>query len=169
MSRTVLFLRRPRPWLVLLLVLLGWAALAEWRAAAPREPVAAEAEAGWGHEVLQPVADGRADRFSPLGVANACGLGASSCFKCHNGVRAAAPNSDAAKGPWHRDHAKVNYSCVGCHQGNPRLLKQDLAHARLVANPLQSDAACTACHQTGTPAQWRAPYLRTAAPSVPRS
>ncbi|MBK1615943.1 hypothetical protein CKO44_21040 [Rubrivivax gelatinosus] len=168
MSRRALTLLRP--WWVVSVLLLGWAALAEWHESRPAEPAAAVVDAGWGHEVLQAADDERsADRFSPLGVANACGLGASSCFKCHNGVRAAAPAADAAKGPWHRDHAKVNYSCVGCHQGNPRLLKQDLAHARLVANPLQSEAACSACHQTGTPAQWRAPYLRTAAPSAPKS
>jgi len=79
--------------------------------------------------------------FIPL--ANACGLGATSCFKCHNGQRAPAPSPK----PWHTDHAKVNFSCNGCHKGNPRLIKTELAHTNLISNPLtQPSATCASCH-----------------------
>jgi hypothetical protein len=79
--------------------------------------------------------------FIPL--ANACGLGATSCFKCHNVQKASAPSPK----PWHTDHAKVNFSCNGCHKGNPRLIKKELAHTNLISNPLtQPSAACASCH-----------------------
>jgi hypothetical protein len=98
---------------------------------------------GWGHEAVEgapPVWP------SPIAAANACGLGASSCFKCHNGVRAAAPKS----GAWHVDHEKVNFSCVGCHHGNPRLLKMELAHKDLINDPRTNPSGtCGAsCHQS---------------------
>ena len=77
----------------------------------------------------------------------ACGLGASSCFKCHNGKRAGAPKSDASSAPWHAQHAKVNNSCVGCHRGNPRVMKDDVAHAKMVAKPRDDGAGtCAGCH-----------------------
>jgi nitrate/TMAO reductase-like tetraheme cytochrome c subunit len=155
------------PWLAFLLVLLAWAALGEWPDSRPVQrlsvstsgttPGATATAPGWGQEDLAEAPAGL-DRFSPLGVANACGLGASSCFRCHSGTRAAAPKSDAAQGPWHRDHAKVNYSCVGCHQGNARLLKEDLAHARMVVNPLLQESTCTSCHKAGNSAELLARY-----------
>lgn len=37
----------------------------------------------WGAEALQVVSD-QAQQLSPIAIANACGLGASSCFRCHN-------------------------------------------------------------------------------------
>ncbi|MEZ0360896.1 MAG: hypothetical protein ABWK04_03210 [Hydrogenobacter sp.] len=79
--------------------------------------------------------------FIPL--ANACGLGATSCFKCHNGQRAEAP----APKPWHTDHTRVNFSCNGCHKGNPRLIKKELAHTKMIPNPLtEPSATCASCH-----------------------
>lgn len=85
---------------------------------------------------------------SPVPVANACGLGASSCFKCHNGKRAAAP---AAK-IWHEQHAKVNHSCVGCHKGNERLMLKDMAHKKLIVDPRgQAQETCMNCHEKDDP------------------
>jgi hypothetical protein len=102
----------------------------------------------WGSEALQ-VARDRAFEWAPFAVANACGLGASSCFKCHNGNRAAAPKSDKKKDPWHPDHKVVNDSCVGCHGGNARIIKKEIAHTKMVANPLTTPDACTHCHKSG--------------------
>lgn len=111
--------------------------------------VAAGSDANaWGSEALANLSDSAA-RFSPVALANACGLGASSCFKCHNGKRAALPSVDKQLAPWHVDHAKVNFSCVGCHQGNPRILKQDIAHQGLVSDPRSSEKSCTTCHTAG--------------------
>ncbi len=73
------------------------------------------------------------EKISPIALANACGMGASSCFKCHNGTRAAAPKSDKATDPWHPDHKTVNDSCVGCHNGNARLMKEEMAHAKMLS------------------------------------
>lgn len=101
---------------------------------------------GWGGEAIAVLTQG-ASTLSPIGLANACGLGASSCFKCHNGKRAAAPTSDAATAPWHAQHAKVNNSCVGCHSGNPRVMKEDVAHKNLLARPRGSVEACGGCHK----------------------
>jgi hypothetical protein len=76
--------------------------------------------------------------------ANACGLGASSCFKCHNGKRAAAP----AKQPWHTQHTSVNHSCVGCHGGNPRIIRKEMSHQGLIADPRSKpEQGCKGCHQ----------------------
>ncbi|MFO1298462.1 MAG: hypothetical protein U1F25_19675 [Rubrivivax sp.] len=48
------------------------------------------AAAPWGGEAA--AADSEDPlHWLPMAPANACGLGASSCFKCHNGKRAAAP------------------------------------------------------------------------------
>jgi hypothetical protein len=108
------------------------------------EAVAAQ---GWGVEATVALAE-KASRLSPISLANACGLGASSCFKCHNGKRAAAPTSDPAKAPWHADHASVNNSCVGCHKGNARIMKEETAHAKLVAKPRDNAAeSCGGCHK----------------------
>lgn len=102
---------------------------------------------GWGAEATAALVEG-ATRLSPIPLANACGLGASSCFKCHNGKRAAAPEMDAAKAPWHAQHAKVNNSCVGCHKGNSRIMKEEIAHAKMLAKPRDNtDEACGSCHK----------------------
>ncbi len=118
------------------------------------EPMAAglgpdHTPAAWGDEVLTDLS-GRVVAALPVRVANACGLGASSCFRCHNGKRAPAPGEDTARQPWHADHKKVNNSCGGCHQGNPRLMKQSIAHKGLIANPVADPGeACVGCHSTG--------------------
>jgi len=101
---------------------------------------------GWGAEATVALAEGVA-RLSPIALANACGLGASSCFKCHNGKRAPAPEMNAETAPWHAQHAKVNNSCVGCHQGNSRIMKQDVAHAKMISRPRDNSAhSCASCH-----------------------
>lgn len=97
----------------------------------------------WGQVALTPV-DSVLQQVSPLPFANACGLGASSCFRCHNGKRAEAPSDDA----WHKDHAKVNFSCAGCHNGNPRIIKQDIAHKNMIPDPRTTpDESCSSCHK----------------------
>lgn len=109
-------------------------------------PAAGPDEAAWGSESLRARPEG-IGRFLPVPLANACGLGASSCFRCHNGKRAPSPTADAVTAPWHANHAKVNYSCAGCHQGNPRILKQEIAHKGLLADPRTEPAkACGGCH-----------------------
>ena len=102
----------------------------------------------WGSEALDAVRD-RAFALAPISIANACGLGASSCFKCHNGTRAEAPKMDKKSNPWHTDHMTVNDDCVGCHGGNPRIIKKDLAHANLAKDPRTKPEACTKCHKSG--------------------
>ena len=130
-----------------LALLLG---LALWTFGAPRgAPDAAQSAGAWGDEALQaePGAAAAVADWLPLAPANACGLGASSCFKCHNGKRAALPTADPVKGPWHLQHSKVNNSCVGCHHGNPRVMKEDVAHNKLVAKPRDDTAgSCAGCH-----------------------
>jgi len=102
---------------------------------------------GWGGEATAALVEGAA-QLSPIALANACGLGASSCFKCHNGKRADQPGMDANKSPWHAQHAKVNNSCVGCHKGNSRIMKEDVAHAKMLAKPRDNSAdACGSCHK----------------------
>jgi hypothetical protein len=101
---------------------------------------------GWGSEALSEVYDGLST-LSPISLANACGLGASSCFKCHNGKRAMAPKTSPTDGPWHEQHSRVNNSCTGCHKGNPRLMKEKMAHRRLLTDVLNNtDQACSKCH-----------------------
>jgi hypothetical protein len=108
--------------------------------------VAVTADAGWGSEALAGRQDGVA-RLSPIPLANACGMGASSCFKCHNGKRAVAATMDSATAPWHTQHKTVNNSCVGCHRGNPRVMKQDVSHKNLLGDPrTDTAAACAGCH-----------------------
>lgn len=100
----------------------------------------------WGAEALEVVGQ-QAQQFSPIAIANACGLGASSCFRCHNGKRADAPDTTPELGLWHQQHSKVNYSCTGCHQGNPRILKQEIAHKNLIVDPRQEvEKTCGSCH-----------------------
>jgi hypothetical protein len=106
----------------------------------------AASNAGWGAESLVELQSGL-DKISPIALANACGMGASSCFKCHNGKRAGAPKMDPAKSPWHVDHKKVNNSCVGCHKGNSRMMKEELAHAGLLKGPRGGAEACGGCHK----------------------
>lgn len=125
---------------------LGVAVLAGLASKHAEDP-AALAATGWGSEATVALAEGVA-QLSPISLANACGLGASSCFKCHNGKRAAAPEMSVAKAPWHAQHAKVNNSCVGCHKGNSRIMKQDVAHAKMLAKPRDNTGeACGSCHK----------------------
>ena len=100
---------------------------------------------GWGAEAIADVRD-MMRTVSPIAEANACGMGASSCFKCHNGTRAVAPSTQK----WHSDHKSVDNSCVGCHKGNPRLIKKELAHAEMVKDPRPRAAElCAGCHKSG--------------------
>lgn len=101
----------------------------------------------WGAEVFDAIHDS-AIAQGLVRPANACGLGASSCFRCHNGRRAAEPASDPTVAPWHVEHARVNHSCAGCHQGNPRLMREQMAHQGLIVNPRNSPAeTCATCHR----------------------
>jgi len=114
----------------------------------PTDSAAQSAASGWGAEATSVMAEGLT-QLSPISLANACGMGASSCFRCHNGKRAAEPNMDKVKSPWHHQHAKVNNSCVGCHKGNARIMKEDLAHAKMLAKPRDNTAdACASCHKS---------------------
>jgi hypothetical protein len=116
------------------------------------QPVAQEGAAtgGWGSEVLATFHDQVLER-APVNVANACGLGATSCFKCHNkGRRGPAPSMDEAKSPWHPQHMEVNHSCDGCHNGNPRLMVKGMAHREMIADPrTKPDKSCATCHSDG--------------------
>jgi hypothetical protein len=105
----------------------------------------------WGSEALASAAQHAFD-LAPMPVANACGIGASSCFKCHNGSRAPAPKTDKASAPWHPNHKTVNDSCVGCHNGNARIIKKEIAHTGLVKDPRSSAENCVKCHQSGNAA-----------------
>jgi hypothetical protein len=103
-------------------------------------------DAGWGAAAI--AAPHRYEaKWSPIAAANACGMGASSCFKCHAAGRGPA----ISEKPWHSDHSQVNNDCVGCHHGSPYLLKKTLAHADLVPDPRTApDKSCTnaGCHQS---------------------
>jgi len=102
-------------------------------------------DGSWSSEVLAGIHE-QVILSSPVAVANACGLGASSCFKCHNGKRAALPSTEA----WHEQHAKVNHSCVGCHKGNERLMLKKMAHKDLVSDPrTMPKEMCMNCHTDG--------------------
>lgn len=102
-------------------------------------------DGSWSSEVLENVHE-KMVAHSPIPVANACGLGASSCFKCHSGKRADKP-SDAM---WHQEHASVNHSCVGCHKGNERLMLKNMAHKDLIGDPrVKSEETCVTCHTDG--------------------
>lgn len=98
----------------------------------------------WGDALLANI-DRYAVAVSPIRVANACGLGASSCFRCHNGKRAELPSNK----PWHKQHEPVNFSCAGCHKGNPRLMMKSIAHSRLIVDPRQTATqSCFNCHKS---------------------
>ncbi len=127
-------------------------------------PPQAAAPSAWGSEVLRGARE-RAFQWAPFSVANACGIGASSCFKCHNGTRAIAPKDDKKTSPWHPDHSTVTDDCVGCHRGNPRIIKKEFAHANLVANPLASADDCTRCHKGGDAPALLKKYQQVAATS----
>ncbi|KPV39016.1 hypothetical protein AN478_11870 [Thiohalorhabdus denitrificans] len=108
------------------------------------------AEQGWGDRVLSSIHHGVLEQ-APVNVANACGLGATSCFKCHNeGRRGPAPAMDAESDPWHPDHMEVNHSCDGCHQGNQRLMVKGIAHKEMLPDPREHpETACAECHEGG--------------------
>lgn len=99
----------------------------------------------WGSESLRPLQEGL-QAISPIALANACGLGASSCYKCHNGKRAGEPKIDEVQHPWHAQHRKANNSCVGCHKGNPRIMVKESSHANLINGPRIGDV-CSECHK----------------------
>ncbi|MBK7063141.1 MAG: hypothetical protein IPI03_00865 [Rubrivivax sp.] len=131
-----------------------------WTFVASEEPMAApQASAapsqGWGHEALADVRQ-RMRSVSIIADANACGMGASSCFKCHNGTRAAAPKQEK----WHTDHKTVNDSCVGCHKGNARLIKADLAHANMIKDARTAPDTCTKCHKGNEAAELLKSYKK---------
>ena len=116
------------------------------------------ADSGWGREAIGNVQEYVA-AMSPIANANACGMGASSCFKCHNGIRAEAPKMDAKTAPWHFNHESVNGDCVGCHKGNERLIKKELAHTGLIKDPRMSVAdTCDNCHKSGNSAELNKRY-----------
>jgi nitrate/TMAO reductase-like tetraheme cytochrome c subunit len=100
----------------------------------------------WGAESLKDLPD-TLQKISPIALANACGLGASSCFKCHNGKRAPAVDYDPNKAPWHAQHREVNFSCNGCHRGNPRIMMKDLSHKGMIKAPLSGET-CASCHKS---------------------
>ncbi|MFP4616180.1 MAG: hypothetical protein ACLFRB_09935 [Thiohalorhabdus sp.] len=107
-------------------------------------------EQGWGDRVLSSIHHGVLEQ-APIDVANACGMGATSCFKCHNeGRRGPEPEADAESDPWHPDHAEVNHSCDGCHQGNERLMVEGTAHEDMFPDPREHpETACAECHEDG--------------------
>ena len=108
---------------------------------------ARQAPDGWGDRVLATLHHDVLER-APIAVANACGLGATSCFKCHNkGRRGPKPTMNAKAAPWHTDHEEVNHDCDGCHQGNPRLMIKGIAHRGMLADPRKHpQKACSSCH-----------------------
>lgn len=116
---------------------------------------------GWGNEALDTTRLHVAI-WSPISLANACGAGASSCFKCHDGRRAQAPTTDKRSGPWHVDHARVNHSCAGCHSGNPRIIKKEIAHVGLIADPRTKFDNCASCHKPEDVAGLLAKYQKVA-------
>lgn len=131
-----------------------------WTFVAGEEPaVVPQASAtqseGWGHEALADVRQ-RMRSVSIIAEANACGMGASSCFKCHNGTRAPAPKQEK----WHTDHKTVNDSCVGCHKGNARLIKADLAHANMVKDARTAPDTCAKCHKGNDAAELLKSYKK---------
>lgn len=92
--------------------------------------------------------------LSPVGEleiprpANPCGLGATTCFKCHDGRKALLPN-DAA---FHGDHSSVNYSCPSCHGGKPWMKAKGSSHRGLRPNPMEDKKeSCEKCHPDGLP------------------
>lgn len=115
---------------------------------------------GWGESAISSI-HGSFAACSPIAAANACGMGASSCFKCHSSGRGPAISNSV----WHTDHEQVNNDCVGCHQGSPWILKKSLAHAGLIADPLTTpDKSCATCHQGKNLAQLVASYIKVKTP-----
>jgi hypothetical protein len=106
------------------------------------------AYSGWGSEALN-IIHQQSKQWSLIPLANACGKGASSCFKCHDGRRAQAPTTGKDIGAWHLHHQKVNNSCAGCHNGNARIIKQEIAHIGLIADPRKNSEVCASCHKPG--------------------
>lgn len=122
-------------------------------------PVVQVASSGWGQEAIGGVKEYVA-ALSPIASANACGMGASSCFKCHNGMRAPAAIMDPKTAPWHFNHESVNGDCVGCHKGKERLVKKELAHEGLIKDPrLAVSETCDTCHKSGNSAELVKRYL----------
>jgi len=118
------------------------------------------ADAGWGQEAIGNLRE-YAAALSPIASANACGMGASSCFKCHNGTRAAVQKMDRKTAPWHFDHKSVNGSCVGCHKGKDRLVKKELAHEGMIIDSrLKVVEACEGCHKSGNTAELNKRYTK---------
>ncbi len=115
---------------------------------------------GWGSEALETL-QAHARELAPIPVANACGIGASSCFKCHNGKRAEAPKMDKDKAPWHAQHKTVNDSCAGCHGGNARIIKKELSHQGMVNDPRTKPELCASCHKADDPAALVKRYAKT--------
>lgn len=140
-----------------LVAALSFVAVAGWAAVAvnnvtydPQKMMVSLDQPDWGAEVFDAIHDS-AIAQGLVRPANACGLGASSCFRCHNGRRAPEPTSDVTVAPWHVQHARVNHSCAGCHQGNPRLMREQMAHQGMIADPRQSPGqTCASCHQSAT-------------------
>ncbi len=123
-------------------------------AAGPALTEAEQEASGWGSSVLRAFHE-RVVAKAPIRVANACGLGATSCFKCHNkGRRGPAPAMDDKADPWHPQHMEVNHSCDGCHKGNPRLMVEGISHKGMIADPRTSPVkTCGGCHSDEDPAK----------------
>ena len=99
-------------------------------------------DGSWSSEVLADIHE-KVIISAPIPVANACGLGASSCYKCHNGKRSGLPSKEFCL----EQHKKVNNSCVGCHKGNARLMVESMAHKGLVPDPRTiAQEVCMDCH-----------------------
>lgn len=142
---------------LLTLALLAWSLFLEAPHGGSAPTLAGAAAMSWGEEALQ----ARTSDWSPIPIANACGLGASSCFKCHNGQRAAAPKMDKENGLWHAQHRTVNDSCAGCHAGNARIIKKELSHSGLVADPRAQSERCVSCHKSEEAADLLKQYQKT--------
>lgn len=130
--------------LVIPVVMAGWVAYSSYVIS---NGVPGGEDGSWSSDVLAEIHEGIITT-SPINMANACGLGASSCFKCHNGKRAEAPGPQK----WHTEHEKVNHSCVGCHSGNERLMVKGMAHRDLIGDPrMKSGETCMSCHKDADP------------------
>jgi hypothetical protein len=140
----------------LVVVALAWSLAGSSPERADAPGTHAAQPSGWGAEALADARD-LLRATSPIAEANACGMGASSCFKCHNGTRAAAPSQEK----WHTDHKSVDNSCVGCHKGNARLIKKELAHTEMVKDPRPKPAEmCASCHKSGNAADLAKSYKK---------
>lgn len=134
-------------WLSLLVVpvvMAGWVVYASY---VITNGIPGGEDGSWSSEVLADIHEGIITT-SPVALANACGLGASSCFKCHNGKRAEEPGPQK----WHAEHEKVNHSCAGCHNGNERLMVKGMAHKDLIGDPrMKPQESCMSCHKDDDP------------------